>query len=353
MPLIDQLLDALLEREGSDLHLITDQPAKIRYHGKLTALTDEIITNKNIEEMLNEICPPLKWDYFMKNKELDFAYEMKGKARFRTNYFFNYNGMAAVFHTIPIVPPAFDDLNLPDTLKVICDSKSGFFCISGPTGSGKSTTLAAMINYININYSKHIITLEKPIEFIHKNKESIIVYREIGNHCKSYSKALKNIIKLDADVILIGDISNIETIDLALTCAAMGILVLTSINTCTTSLTIKKIIDSFPESKQQQIKTMLAESIIGMTSQVLCKTSDATGRIPANEILLWTEGLPNAIRESQLSSIQTIIDSNKGIGMQSLNNSLKSLLNEELITPEEAYAKAINKKEFSELTKDN
>jgi len=348
MPLVDQLLEALLEREGSDLHIIAGQPAKIRYNGKLDALTDEVILRENIEEMLLEICTPEQWDSFINDKELDFAYEIEDVARFRINYFFNYYGMAAIFHEIPIIPPVLEDLFLPDSLKTICDSASGFFCISGPTGSGKSTTLAAMINYINTNYNKYIITLEKPIEFIHKNKESIIINREIGKHCKSYAKALTNIMKSDVDVILISDIQNCETIDLALTCASMGMLVLTSFNTRSITSTLKKIIDSFPDSKQQQVKTMLAESIIGMSSQVLCNTKDDR-RIPANEILLWSEGLPNIIREFKLSSVKTIMESNKGIGMLSLDNSLKSLFNDGIITLEEAYSKAINKKEFKEL----
>ena len=352
MPLIDQLLEALLKREASDLHLMIGQPAKLRVHGTMEPLTDDIITEDYMEKMLHEICPQKDWEHFLKNKDLDFAYELPGKARFRTNYLYNYYGIAAVLRHIPSKIPTMQELHLPTVLEKICDSDSGLYCITGPTGSGKSTTLASMIDYINSKYSKHIITLENPIEFVHKNKKSIIVHREIGGHSRSFSSALKNAMHSDPDIILLGEMRDLETIRLALTCAAMGILVFTTLHTNNAPKTIDRIIDAFPVNEQPQIKTLLSEALHGVVSQLLCKKI-SEGRIAVHEILLWTEGLPNIIRERQISNIRTIIDSNKSMGMQSMDNTLKKYLQEKIISSEEAYTKASNKKEFSEFIKES
>ena len=348
MPLIDQLLEALLEREASDLHLIIGQPAKIRVHGVLESLTDDPISEEYMEEMLREICTQKSWEDFLTNKDLDFAYEIENKARFRTNYLYNYYGMAAVLRQIPSKIPTMQELLLPDVLKKICDARSGLYCITGPTGSGKSTTLAAMIDYINSKHCKHIITLEDPIEFVHKNKKSIIVHREIGIHSNSFSEALNNSMRSDPDIILLGEMRDLETIRLALTCAAMGILVFATLHTNNAPKTIDRIIDAFPADEQPQIKTMLAEALQGVVSQLLCKKIGG-GRIAVHEILLWTEGLPNIIRDGQISNLRTIIESNKGIGMQSMDNTLKKYLEEKIISPKEAYMKASSKKEFIDL----
>ena len=351
MPIIDQLLEALLEREASDLHLIIGQPAKIRVHGTLEHLTDDIISEEYMEQMLNEICSQERWEYFIKNKDLDFAYEIPGRARFRTNYLYNYYGMAAVLRQIPSKVPTMQELLLPGALKRICAAEGGLFCITGPTGSGKSTTLAAMIDHINSKYCKHIITLEDPIEFVHKNKKSIIEHREIGIHSDSFSNALGNAMRSDPDIILLGEMRDLETIRLALTCAAMGILVFATLHTNNAPKTIDRIIDAFPADEQPQIKTMLSEALRGVVSQLLCKKK-GKGRIAAHEILLWTEGLPNIIREGQVSNICTIIESNKAMGMQSMDKTLKRYLQEDIISPEEAYMKASNKKEFVDFLKD-
>jgi len=350
MPLIDQLLEALLEREASDLHLIIGQPAKIRVHGELETLTDDIISEEYMQEMLHEICSEEQWEYFLKNKDMDFAYEIEGKARFRTNYLYNYYGMAAVLRYIPLKPPTMQQLLLPDIFKKICDSDGGFFCITGPTGSGKTTTLAAMIDYINSKHCKHIITLESPIEFVQKDKKSIIVHREIGFHSNSFPDALHNAMHSDPDIILLGEMRDIETIRFALTCAAAGILVFTTLNTSNTVKAISHIIDAFPTEEQPQIKTMLSEALRGVVSQVLCNKKSG-GRIAAHEVLLWTEELPNIIRENQLSNINGILKSNKTVGMQSMDDTLRKFLQDEIISPEEAYAKASNKRDFIEFLK--
>jgi twitching motility protein PilT len=345
MAVIDQLLRAMVEAGGSDLHLMVGQPAKTRVHGDLSPITDDPIKPDQMEEMLKEICPPSRWEHFIKAKDLDFAYEIEGLARFRSNYLNNYYGMAAVFREIPSKILTMDQLNLPETLKKICEFNSGLVCVTGPTGSGKSTTLAAMIDYINDNFTKHIITLEDPIEFVHQNKASIIAHREVGMHTNSFTDALMGAMRSDPDIVLLGEMRDMETIKLALTCAAMGMLVFATLHTNNAPKTIDRIIDAFPSEEQPQVRTMLAEAIRGVVSQLLCKKPDG-GRIAVHEILLWTEGLPNIIRNGQISNIKTIIESNKNMGMCSMDGNLKQLLTENLISGKEAYMKASDKKQF-------
>ena len=342
---IDQLLRAMVENGGSDLHLMVGQPAKIRVNGDLTTITDDPVESEQMTEMLKEICPPSRWKYFIENQDLDFAYEIDGLARFRSNYLNNYYGMAAVFREIPSKILTMDQLNLPDTLRKICEFKSGLVCVTGPTGSGKSTTLAAMIDYINENYVKHIITLEDPIEFVHQNKSSIIAHREVGMHTNSFADALMGAMRSDPDIVLLGEMRDMETIKLALTCAAMGMLVFATLHTNNAPKTIDRIIDAFPSDEQPQVRTMLAEAIKGVVSQLLCKKQDG-GRVAVHEILLGTEGLPNIIRNGQISNIKTIIESNKNLGMCSMDGNLKSLLTNNIITAKEAYMKASDKKQF-------
>ncbi|OGV37785.1 MAG: type IV pili twitching motility protein PilT [Lentisphaerae bacterium GWF2_45_14] len=349
MATLDQFLIEMLNRKGSDLHLSINQPAKIRVYGRLEALTEDIVSQDFMEMMLREICPDVRWDHYIEDHDLDFAYEIEGVARFRTNYLYNYNGMAAVFRQIPSKIQTLEELNLPPVLKSICCFTSGLVCVTGPTGSGKSTTMAAMIDYINENYSRHIITIEDPIEFVHKNKLSTIVHREVGIHSGSFAKALKGAMKSDPDILLLGEMRDMETISLALTCASMGMLVFATLHTNNAPKTIDRIIDAFPADEQAQIRTMLAESLQGVISQLLCRTTDGRGRVAVHEILLWTEGLPNTIREGQISNIRTIIESNRGKGMCSMDSCLYDLMNAGKITAEEAYMKATDKKRFLEF----
>ena len=242
-----------------------------------------------------------------------------------------------------------EELHLPKVLETICSFDGGLCCIAGPTGSGKSTTLAAMIDYINSNDSKHIIKLENPIEFVHHDKKSVVVHRDIGVHSNSLVCALKNAMRSDPDIILLGEVYDLETIRLALACAAMGILIFATFNTNGVPKTIDHIIDAFPAEEQSYIKTMLAEVLQGIVGQLLCKRADEEGRIAVHEILLRTEGLSNIIKEGQISNIQKTIESSKEIGMQSIDNTLKSLLSDGIISPQEAYMNATNKKEFAVL----
>ncbi|MBN2641243.1 MAG: PilT/PilU family type 4a pilus ATPase [Victivallales bacterium] len=352
MAMIDEYLTAMLDRGGSDLHLITGLPAKIRVHGRLEPLMEEPIDGELMEQLLSEICPQLRWEHYLRHKDLDFAHEIPGVARFRSNYLYNYFGQAAVFRQIPSKILTVEDLKLPEVLKDICHIPSGLICVTGPTGSGKSTTLAAMIDYINVNESKHIITIEDPIEFVHQNKKSTLVHREVGIHSDSFARALRGAMKSDPDIILIGEMRDLETIRLALTCATMGMLVFATLHTNNAPKTIDRIIDAFPADQQSQIRTMLAEALQGVVSQLLCRTSDDKGRVACHEVLLWTEGLPNTIREGQISNIRSIIEGNKAVGMCSMDGNLMRLYNDGRITANEAYMKASDKKTFANLIND-
>jgi twitching motility protein PilT len=351
MPALDDFLCDMLDKGGSDLHLSINHPAKIRVHGKLEPITDYLITEEHMETLLHEICPEFRWQKFLETHDLDFAHEIPGRARFRSNYLYNYHGMAAVFRQIPSKILTLEDLNLPKVLIDICNFKSGLVLVTGPTGSGKSTTLAAMINYINENYNKHIITIEDPIEFVHQNKESIIVHREVGIHSSSFPKALRGAMRSDPDIVLIGEMRELETIRLGLTCASMGMLVFATLHTNNAPKTIDRIIDAFPADQQAQIRTMLAECLQGVVSQLLCRKKSG-GRVACHEILLWTDGLPNTIREGQIANIRTIIESSKGSGMCSMDGNLKQLMESDAITPNEAYMKASDKKMFIDYLED-
>ena len=300
-------------------------------------------------EYVKEICLPKKrWDIFMKNHDLDFAQEIPGLARFRCNFFYNYHGMACVLRQIPSKILTLEDLHLPEVLKEICSYKSGLVLVTGPTGSGKSTTLAAMIDYINTYSSKHIITIEDPIEFVHQNKNCTIVHREIGIHSHSFPEALRGVMRSDPDIVLIGEMRDNETMRLGLTCASMGMLVFATLHTNNAPQTVDRIIDAFPSDEQAQIRTMLAECLEGIVSQLLCRTVTG-GRVAVHEILLHTDGLPNTIREGQISNIRTIIDAGVGRGMRSMDNSIQNQLDAGKISAEEAYMKASDKGRFLPL----
>ncbi|MEI6056071.1 MAG: PilT/PilU family type 4a pilus ATPase [Lentisphaerota bacterium] len=347
MAALDELLKSVSDTGGSDLHLIVGQPAKIRIRGDLHPVTEESISSEMMEPMLREICPDEKWKLFMDKKDLDFAYEIADVARFRTNFLYNLNGMGAVFRLIPSKIISLADLKLPEVLKNICQIKSGLVLVTGPTGSGKSTTMAAMIDYINANFSKHILTIEDPIEFVHKNKLSIIEHIEIGIHSNSFADAMKAAMRSDPDIILLGEMRDLETIKLALSTAAMGVLVFATLHTNSAPKTIDRIIDVFPADEQPQVRVMLSEAIQGIVSQLLCKTADGKSRVATHEVLLWTESLPNTIREGQISNIRTIIENNTAMGMCSMDQNIKDLLTKGIISKEEALMKAQDKKNFN------
>ena len=354
MAIIDDYLREMLSKGGSDLHLAINAPVKYRIHGNIEPANDQIVTPEYMEQMLKEICKPeWRWDEYLEKHDLDFAHEIPGLARFRCNYLYDYNGMAAVLRQIPSKILTVEQLGLPLTLLDICNYKSGLVLVTGPTGSGKSTTLAAMIDYINETKDRHIITIEDPVEFVHQNKRSTIVHREVGIHARSFPSALRGAMRSDPDIVLIGEMRENDTIRLGLTCAAMGMLVFGTLHTNNAPKTIDRIIDAFPANEQAQIRTMLAECLQAVVSQLLCRKIEG-GRIACHEILLWTEGLPNTIREGAISNIRTIIESSQGMGMRSMDGGLKELMEQGIISPEEAYMKASDKKMFHEfLPKDS
>ncbi|MBT3286181.1 MAG: type IV pilus twitching motility protein PilT [Victivallales bacterium] len=346
MPRIDDFLLTMVDRGGSDLHLCSGLPPKIRVNGDLHALDEAAISADEMEGILHEICPEDKWEWFNENRDQDFAHEIRDVARFRTNFMFNHFGPGAVLRVIPTKVLTIQDLNLPPVLSEVCEYPAGLVLVTGPTGSGKSTTLAAMMDYINTRYHKHIITIEDPIEFVHRNKESVIVQREVGSDTDSFAVALRGAMRADPDIILVGEMRDLETISLALSCAAMGLLVFGTLHTNNAPKTVDRIIDAFPADEQPQIRAMLAQSLRAVISQLLCRTADGKGRVATHEILLHHEALGSTIREGMISNIRSIIEQSTGRGMKSMDNDLMRLMDEGRITGYEAFMKASNKQEF-------
>jgi twitching motility protein PilT len=342
---LNTLLTDMLERGGSDLHLSIGTPPKTRIDGVIHWLNDQPIQQAAMESMLQAVTPNHRWETFLKTGDADLAHEIPGKARFRMNLFRNSWGMATVLRQIPSRIASIDELKLPVALKDVADYREGLILVTGPTGSGKSTTLAAIINHINETSQRQIITLEDPVEFTHTDKKSTIIHREIGEHTHSFAAGLRSAMRADPDVILIGEMRSMDTIRLALNCAAMGMLVFATLHTNSATKTIDRIVDAFPADEQNQTRIMLAESLRGIVSQLLCKREDG-GRVAVHEILLNHGALANCIRQSALSSIRNIIDQNRSAGMISMDASLKKLLNDGIITVEEAYMKAIDKSQF-------
>ncbi len=345
MAAIDQLLRNLIERGGSDLHLTVGLPPKARISGALQPLTEAQVDTTTMEQLLKEICPPKRWNDFLEGKDLDLAYEIPGLARFRGNYLYNHWGQAAVFRQIPAKIVPFEDLKLPETLKKLCHLDQGLVVVTGPTGSGKSTTLAAMIDYINSNLARHIITIEDPIEFVHPVKKSVIVHREVGEHTSSFAAALKGAMRHDPDILLLGEMREMETIKLALGCASMGMLVFGTLHTNNASKTIDRIINTFPADEQNQVRVMLSSCLAGVVAQLLCKRVPK-GRCAVHEILLTHEALPNTIRSGQIANIKSIIESGGADGMVTMDNSLMARVRDGTIEAREAYMKAANKATF-------
>jgi twitching motility protein PilT len=350
MAAIDQLLRTMLEKGGSDLHLTVGLPPKARISGALSPIAETPLTAQQMESLLKEIVPARRWTEYLERKDLDLAHEIKGLARFRGNYLYNHWGQGAVFRQIPAKILSFDELKLPETLKKLCHLNEGLVVVTGPTGSGKSTTLAAMIDYINSNLAKHIITIEDPIEFVHPVKKSVIVHREVGEHTESFAAALKGAMRHDPDILLLGEMRELETIKLALGCASMGMLVFGTLHTNNAPKTVDRIINAFPAEEQNQVRVMLAGCLAGVVAQLLCKRIPK-GRCAVHEILVSHEALPNTIRSGQISNIKSIIESGGSDGMITMDNSLMNRVKDGTIEAKEAYMKAANKALFAPLLK--
>ncbi|HMD61301.1 MAG TPA: PilT/PilU family type 4a pilus ATPase [Opitutaceae bacterium] len=347
---IDSLLRTMVEKDGSDLHLSVGLPPRARISGSIQSIGDKELTAPIMERMLKEIVPERRWNDYLERRDLDLAYEIPGLARFRGNFFYTHWGQAAVLREIPVKILTLEQLGLPEAVKKLCTLNEGLVVVTGPTGSGKSTTLAAMIDYINTNFCRHIITIEDPIEFVHPVKKSIIVHREVGEHTKSFPAALKGAMRHDPDILLIGEMRELETMKLALSCASMGMLVFGTLHTNNAPKTVDRIINSFPADDQNQVRVMLSGCLSGIVAQLLCARVPK-GRCAVHEILLQHEALANTVRSGQISNIRAIIEGSGAEGMVLMDTSLMSRVKDGTIEAREAYMKAANKAAFVSLLK--
>jgi twitching motility protein PilT len=344
---MDAMLRQLLEEKGSDLHLAAGQPPRMRRKGSLEPVAGAPpFDDAGLRGVLAEITTREQWQSYEEQNDLDFAYGLPGVARFRANYFVQENGAGAVFRIIPEEIQTLADLKLPEAIGRFAHLDRGLVLVTGPTGSGKSTTLAAVINEINESYAKHVLTIEDPVEFVHPNKKSVFSQREVGIHTQGFGPALRAAIREDADVILVGEMRDYETISLALTAAEMGALVFGTLHTNGAAKTIDRVIDAFPADEQPQARLSLSESLVGVVSQQLLRTADGKGRCAVNEILIRTSGLANVIREGNTPMLLNIIQSGKSIGMQTMDDALMALVQANRIAPDDAYRKAIDKARF-------
>lgn len=331
---------------ASDLHLSVGFPPILRLEGKMSRMDLPILTNDGLTSMLYEILSPDQQQELEKKRDMDTAYELQGVARFRCNFLYQHRGISAVFRIIPTDILTIEDLKLPKVLYRIADLRQGLVVVTGPTGSGKSTTLAAIIDHINKNREAHVLTVEDPIEFVHPNIKCLITQREVGTHTHSFADALKVATREDPDIILVGEMRDLETISLALTCAALGILVFGTLHTNSAAKTIDRIIDAFPSDQQNQVRSMLGDSVKAIIAQQLLRIKDNQGRCAANEILLGSPALANMIREGKTIQIPSLIQGGLKEGMQTMDGALKQLINENRITRKAAYEKASDKTLF-------
>lgn len=349
MKKIDRYLQAALELKASDLHFVSGDPVRARVHGGLTAIMDERLTIEVVQEAMTEIMDGTTQRTYANNDAADFAYEIADVSRFRVNVFRHLNGIGAIFRAIPSKAMSLDDLNMPAVIRTLCRHTQGMILVTGKTGSGKSTTLAAMVDEINRTMKGHIVTIEDPIEFVHTAKGCLISQREIGVHTANFADALKSALREDPDVILVGEMRDLETISIAVTAAEMGILVMGTLHTNGAAQTVDRIINSFPADKQSHIRTMISTSLRGVVSQQLLPTCNRPGRAAALEIMINTSAVANLIRQGKLDQLETAIQSGSRVGMKTMDSALMDLVNKGLVSAHEAYQQANNKHMFEKL----
>ncbi|KUK48324.1 MAG: Twitching motility protein [Actinobacteria bacterium 66_15] len=350
IPNVDDLLRHMIDVGGSDLHITVGSPPGIRLRGEVAPIEGQkVLTPKDTQEMLLSLLSEEQRRRFETELELDFAYSIPGLSRFRTNVFQQRNSMGAVFRVIPLKIPTLEELQLPRVCKFLAERPRGLVLVTGPTGSGKSTTLAAMIDHINETRPVHIITLEDPIEFMHKNKRAYVNQREIGEDTHSFTSALKRVLRQDPDVILVGEMRDLETISAALTAAETGHLVLATLHTTGGPETVDRIIDVFPPHQQQQVRMQLSTTLEGVLSQTLLRSTDGRSRVMAMEIMLGIPAISNLIREGKTHQMATIIQGGSSLGMQTLDQHLKVLLQAGKVTYEEAIQKAKEPRELAQM----
>jgi twitching motility protein PilT len=346
MAIIDSYFNQMKERGASDLHMVIGFKPLLRLRGELVPLDEPVLTPESNRKILFEIMDEDQQAAIDKNKDFDKAYALEGVGRFRCNFFYQQRGIGAVFRIIPAKILTVDQLGLPDVVRNFADYVRGMVLVTGPTGSGKSTTMAAIIDLIKDTHAKHIITIEDPLEFVHPNKKCVFSQREIGSHALSFGKALSVANREDPDIILVGEMRDLETISLALTCAELGILVFGTLHTNSAAKTIDRIINAFPADEQAQTRTMLADSLKGVVAQQLLKTKDGKGRCAALEILIGSNALASIIREGKINQIESMIQTGTSQGMQTMDQHLQQLIDADKITIEAAREKAMNKSLF-------
>ncbi|QWT47265.1 type IV pilus twitching motility protein PilT [Azospira inquinata] len=343
---ITELLAFGVKNKASDLHLSAGLPPMIRVNGDVRRINLPPMEHKDVHAMVYDIMSDSQRKHYEENLECDFSFEIPNLARFRVNAFVQHRGAGAVFRTIPSKVLTLEELNCPKIFKDIAEYPRGIVLVTGPTGSGKSTTLAAMVNHVNENFYGHILTVEDPIEFVHEAKKSLINQREVGPHTLSFNNALRSALREDPDVILVGELRDLETIRLAMTAAETGHLVFGTLHTSSAAKTVDRIIDVFPAAEKDMIRAMLSESLRAVISQTLLKTKDGNGRVAAHEIMLGTPAIRNLIRENKVAQMYSSIQTGQSYGMQTLDQCLLDLVRRNLVAPVEAKAKAVNKDMF-------
>jgi len=351
MAKIDAFFKLMNEQGASDLHLVAGQPPSLRIRGDIERIKYKVLDSDDLRSMLYEIAPEEKIKLFEETGDVDFGYEIKGLARYRANFFMQHNGVGAVFREIPSIIMTAEQLGLPPVISKLGSLPRGLVVVTGPTGSGKSTTLAAIIDVANRKRKDHIITIEDPIEFVHQSQGCIVNHREVGLHTQSFSSALRGALREDPDIILVGEMRDLETISLAIEAASTGHLVFGTLHTTSAAKTVDRIIEVFPSSEQAQIRSTLSDGLRAVIAQVLFKRIDKKGRCAALEILIATPAARNLIRESKTHQLASTIQTGKKYGMLLLDDAIMELYNKGWISPDEAYAKANDKARFRPLLK--
>ncbi len=343
---ITELLEFAVKHGASDLHLSAGLPPKVRIHGEIRNISPDALKHQDVHNMIYDIMNDYQRKHYESHLECDFSFEIPNVSRFRVNAFVQQRGSGAVFRTIPTKVLSLEELKAPPIFREIAEYSRGIVLVTGPTGSGKSTTLAAMIDHVNSTRREHILTIEDPIEFVHQSKRSLINQREVGPHTQSFSNALRSALREDPDVILVGEMRDLETIRLAMTAAETGHLVFGTLHTSSAAKTIDRIIDVFPAAEKEMVRAMLSESLRAVISQTLLRKADDSGRVAAHEIMLGTPAIRNLIREAKIAQMYSTIQTGSSVGMQTLDQCLQLLVRQRIITNEEARSRATNRELF-------
>ncbi len=349
MAKLDAFFKLMVEQGASDLHLTSGSQPILRVSGELQRVRYQVLENDELKKMLYEIAPEFKVKQFEETGDVDFAYEIPGLARYRANFFVQKYGVAAVFRQIPDTILTVEQLGLPPVINKLPMLPKGLVLVTGPTGSGKSTTLAAIVDYANTQRKDHILTIEDPVEFVHKSKSCVVNHREVGLHTRSFSAALRAALREDPDIIMVGELRDLETISLATEAASTGHLVFGTLHTQSAAKTVDRIVDVFPHDQQEQIRATLADSLQAVVAQTLFRRRNGKGRVAALEILIATPAVRNLIRDGKTFQITTVLQTGKKFGMQSLDDAIMEHLDKGRISAEDAYLNCLDKERFRPL----